>query len=236
MARLASMVAALLVSPAAVSAAGCRLALVLAMDVSSSVDATEDRLQRGGMAAALVSDAVAQAFFASDLPVALAVYEWSGRYNQQLILDWTLMDTRADLLRAAETVAGSKRSHNDFPTAMGYGLGYGAGLLERAPACLYKTLDMAGDGQNNEGFGPQHAYGAFPFDGVTVNGLVVNAADYEAEVGLIAFYRSEVLHGPGAFLIVANGFADYERAMRMKLERELTPPAIGALPAPMDAG
>ncbi|MEM5519721.1 DUF1194 domain-containing protein [Sulfitobacter sp. AS59] len=235
-AGLASLIAALLLLPVAVSAAGCRLALVLAMDVSSSVDAAEDRLQRGGMASALVSDAVAQAFFASDLPVALAVYEWSGRYNQQLILDWTLVDTQADLLRAAETVARSTRSHNDFPTAMGYGLGYGAGLLERAPRCLYKTLDMAGDGQNNEGFGPQHAYGAFPFDGVTVNGLVVNAADYEAEVGLIAFYRAEVLHGPGAFLVVANGFEDYERALRIKLERELTPPAIGMLSAPLGAG
>lgn len=235
-AGLASLIAALLLLPVAVSAAGCRLALVLAMDVSSSVDAVEDRLQRGGMASALLSDAVAQAFFASDLPVALAVYEWSGRYNQQLILDWTLVDTQADLLRAAETVASSTRSHNDFPTAMGYGLGYGAGLLERAPACLYKTLDMAGDGQNNEGFGPQHAYGAFPFGGVTVNGLVVNAADYEAEVGLIAFYRAEVLHGPGAFLVVANGFEDYERALRMKLERELTPPAIGMLSAPLGAG
>mgnify|MGYP003629894082 CR=1 FL=1 len=234
--RVASLATALLVCPVAVAAAGCRLALVLAMDVSSSVDAAEDRLQRGGMASALVSEAVERAVFASDLPVALAVYEWSGRYNQQLILDWSLIDTRADLLRAAETVARSKRSHNDFPTAMGYGLGYGAGLLERAPSCLYKTLDMAGDGQNNDGFGPQHAYAAFPFEGVTVNGLVVNAADYEAEVGLIAFYRAEVLHGPGAFLVVANGFEDYERAMRIKLERELTPPAIGMLTAPVDAG
>ncbi|MFT7441214.1 MAG: hypothetical protein ACI83E_002716, partial [Sulfitobacter sp.] len=110
--RVASLATALLVCPVAVAAAGCRLALVLAMDVSSSVDAAEDRLQRGGMASALVSDAVERAVFASDLPVALAVYEWSGRYNQQLILDWSLIDTRADLLRAAETVARSKRSHN----------------------------------------------------------------------------------------------------------------------------
>jgi hypothetical protein len=231
-----SLTAGLLVSPVAASAAGCRLALVLAMDVSSSVDAAEDRLQRGGMASALISDAVAKAFFASDLPVALAVYEWSGRYNQELILDWTVIDTQTDLLRAAETVATSRRSHNDFPTAMGYGLGYGAGLLERAPACLYQTLDMAGDGQNNEGFGPQAAYSEFPFAGVTVNGLVVNAADFEAETGLIAFYQAEVLHGPGAFMVVANGFHDYERAMRIKLERELTPPAIGLLDMPEGAG
>ena len=226
----------LLSLPLAASAAGCRLALVLAMDVSSSVDATEDTLQRKGLAAALISDSVRKAFFASDLPVALAVYEWSGRYNQEMVLDWLMIDSQAALLTAAETVAASSRSHNDFPTAMGYALGYGANLFERAPQCLSKKLDMAGDGQNNEGFGPQLAYAEFPFDDVTVNGLVVNAADFEAEVGLISFYQGEVLHGPGAFMVIANGFDDYERAMKIKLEREVGPPAIGALPHPENAG
>lgn len=218
------------------AAVECRLALALAIDVSSSVDATEDTLQRGGVVAALTAPEVEAAFFAADLPVALAVYEWSGRYNQEIILDWTMIDSRAALLDAAEVVARSKRSHNDFPTAMGYALGFGAQLLERGPACLRKTLDMAGDGQNNEGFGPQNAYREFPFEGVTVNGLVVNAADFEGEVGLIAFYQGEVMHGPGAFVIVADGFEDYERAMRRKLERELAPPAIGALDGTEDAG
>lgn len=214
----------------------CRLALALALDISSSVDAGEDALQRGGIVAALTAPEVEAAFFAADLPVAIAIYEWSGRYNQQVIVDWTMIDSHAELLRVAGQVAASTRSHNDFPTAMGYALGFGAQLLTRAPDCLYKTLDMAGDGQNNEGFPPASAYREFPFDGVTVNGLVVNGADFEGEVGLIAFYQGEVLHGPGAFLIVADGFEDYERAMRRKLERELAPPAIGALPALENAG
>lgn len=214
----------------------CRLALALALDISSSVDAREDTLQRSGIVAALTSPEVEAAFFAADLPVALAVYEWSGRYNQEMVLDWVMIDSPAALLRAAEVVAASKRSHNDFPTAMGYGLGYGAQLLARSPDCLRKTLDMAGDGQNNEGFPPASAYREYPFQGVTVNGLVVNAADFEGEVGLIAFYRGEVIHGPGAFLIVADGFDDFERAMRRKLERELTPPAIGALRQTGNAG
>ncbi|MCV3270449.1 DUF1194 domain-containing protein [Roseobacter sinensis] len=227
MIRAALCAGAVLAAPAA---AECRLALVLALDVSSSVDAAEDALQRGGLVAALTAPEVEAAFFASDDPVALAVYEWSGRYNQELLLDWTLIDSRARLHHVAETLARSIRSHNDFPTAMGYALGYGSRLLERAPSCLHRTLDMAGDGQNNEGFSPALAYAEFPFDGVTVNGLVVNGADYEAETGLIAFYQSQVLHGPGAFLEIAQGFEDYERAMRRKLERELSPPVIGALP------
>jgi len=211
------------------AAAQCRLALALALDVSSSVDADEDTLQRGGLASALIAPEVQQAFFASGQIVALAVYEWSGRYNQNLLLDWRLIRNRADLLEAAERLGRSRRIHDDFPTAMGYALGYGAGLLARAPACLSHTLDLAGDGENNEGFAPAIAYKAFPFAEVTVNGLVVNGADYEAEVTLIDFYRSEVLHGPGAFLEIAQGFDDYERAMRRKLLRELSLPAIGAL-------
>lgn len=228
--------AALMLAALPVSAAECRLALALAVDISSSVDATEDTLQRSGIVAALTSPEVEAAFFASDLPVALAVYEWSGRYNQEIILDWMMIDSRSALLRAAEVVAASTRSHNDFPTAMGYALGFGAQLLARSPDCLRKTLDMAGDGQSNEGFPPASAYREFPFQGVTVNGLVVNAADFEGEVGLIAFYSGEVIYGPGAFLIVADGFDDFERAMRRKLERELTPPAIGALDMEGDAG
>jgi hypothetical protein len=169
--------------------------------------------------------------------VALAVYEWSGRYNQELLLDWTIIRNRAALLFAADRIATSKRSHNDFPTAMGYALGYGAGVMERAPTCRYKTLDMAGDGQNNEGFSPSQAYAAFPFEDITVNGLVVNGADFEAETGLIAFYKGQVIRGPGAFVEIANGFEDYERAMRRKLERELTPPVIGESPwAPAPKG
>ncbi len=200
------------------------------------MDATEDQLQRGGLVAALTSPEVRAAFFAVDAPVALAVFEWSGRYNQEVVLDWILIDSPAALLTAAETIAASKRSHNEFPTAMGYALGYGSEMLRRAPNCLYQTIDMAGDGQNNEGFGPQLAYREFDFADITVNGLVVNAAEFASETQLIEFYQNEVLWGPGAFMEVAQGFEDYERAMRRKLERELTPPVIGGLIDKRQAG
>jgi len=227
-----ALVLVLMLVPSSVLAE-CRLALLLALDVSSSVDAREDTLQRGGVVSALTAPEVARAFFATDEPVALAVYEWSGRYNQEVVLDWTMIRGEGDLVAAAEVVADSERSHNDFPTAMGYALGFGAGMFARAPVCLRQTLDMAGDGQNNEGFGPSQAYREFPFQGITVNGLVVNAAHFEGEVGLIAFYKGQVRRGPGSFVEIADGFEDYERAMRRKLERELTPPAIGFV-APID--
>lgn len=217
------------VAAAPSTAAECRLALLLALDISSSVDASEDALQRGGLAAALRAPEVRAAFLAVDLPVALAVYEWSGRYNQKVILDWVLIDDPAEIDRAADQIAASRRSQTEYPTAMGYALGYGAGMLSRGPHCLTRTIDVAGDGRNNDGFPPASAYAAFPFDGVTVNGLVVDAAEFGAEADLVPFYRDQVLRGPGAFLELADGFEDYERAMRRKLERELRPPTVGAL-------
>lgn len=224
----AIIVSALMALPCA--AADCRLALLLAIDVSSSVDAREDALQRAGLAAALQAPTVRKALFSGGPPVALAAYEWSGRTNQRVIVDWTLIAHPADLAVVTNAIATSLRSQNEFPTAMGFALGYGAGLLGRAPDCWYKTIDMAGDGKNNEGFGPAQAYAHFPFRGVVVNGLVVNAAEFEAETDLIAFFREEVLHGPGAFLEIAEGYDDYERAMRRKLERELSPRIIGQAP------
>ena len=225
----AALMVAILAAPAA---ANCRLALVLALDVSSSVDQTEDGLQRHGLAAALIAPEVEAAFFSSDQSVALAVFEWSGRYNQQMVLDWSLINTPSDLLNAAAIVGRSKRGTDNYPTAMGYALGFGAGLLQRAPSCLFQTIDMAGDGENNEGFPPRTAYAEFPLAGVTVNGLVISAPEVEAVADLAGYYRSEVLHGPGAFLELAQGFDDYERAMRRKLERELQPRTIGGLVAP----
>ncbi|EEE36696.1 von Willebrand factor type A domain prot [Rhodobacteraceae bacterium KLH11] len=199
----------------------CRLALALAMDISTSVNATEDALQRQGLAAALIAPEVQKAFFLSPQPVALAAYEWSGSFNQKLLLDWQVIRTTADLTAAAHRIGVSERSTNDSPTAMGHALAYGAALMQRAPRCLFQTIDISADGKNNDGYGPQIAYKHFPFSTTTVNGLVINASDFEGEVDLIPFFRDQVLHGPGAFLEVASGFDDFERAMRRKLEREL---------------
>jgi uncharacterized protein DUF1194 len=228
--RAATLIALALATPAAPARSQeCRLALVLAIDVSSSIDAVEDRLQRNGLAAALIAPEVQRAALSAPQPVAIAVYEWSGRYNQTVLADWRLINCPADLLVIADSIAGSQRSEDAFPTAMGYALGFGANMLRRAPDCLYRTLDMAGDGENNEGFRPAQAYAAFPFGGVTVNGLVVAEPAPERRGALLNFYRSEVLRGPGAFLEEARGFEDYQRAMRRKLERELGVRAIGAL-------
>lgn len=80
----------------------------------------------------------------------------------KVLLDWTLINNQSDLLFAAQTLAASIRSQTEFPTAMGYALGYGAGMFKRAPPCLRQTLDMASDGENNEGFPPLQPIRRFP--------------------------------------------------------------------------
>ena len=220
----------LLASPAS----ACRLALLLALDVSSSVDADEDKFQRGGLAKALLDADVQAAIFASPDPVALSVFEWSGRYNQVELLPWTLLSTKAALMDAAARIDSSARGHNDFPTALGYALGYGATRFKDAPTCLFKTIDVSGDGENNDGFGPADAYAAFDFEDITVNGLAIDTDGAGASSPLVLYYKRAVMHGPGAFVEVADGFSDYARAMRRKLIRELSAMMIGQAVMPKE--
>lgn len=203
----------------------CRLALLLALDVSASVDANEYALQQSGLAAALISPQVRQGFFNGPGPVALAIYEWSGRFQQDTVLDWTLIETEADLVRAAEIVASTTRRTTDFPTAIGYAIGHAASMFARAPACLFQTLDISGDGQNNDGFPPASAYEHFPLDGVTVNGLAIGGASRLIE----EYYADEIIRGPGAFVEYARNHDDFADAMQRKLERELRAMILGGL-------
>lgn len=207
------------------AADACRLALVLALDVSNSVDANEDALQRGGLAAALRVPAVRDAFFGSEVPVALSVFEWSGRHHQRLLQDWVLIDSPATLDQVATQIATTQRSESEFATAIGYALGYSAGLLDRAPRCDAQTIDISGDGVNNDGFTPHASYEAFDLEGVIVNGLVIDVPEDAAlrvdRLDLPTYYDLHVINGPGAFIEVATGFDDFARAMEVKLIREL---------------
>ncbi len=222
--KWAALFAGLFAAPAE---AACRLALVLALDVSSSVDAQEYDLQRKGLATALDAPDIRQAILRGEGDVALAVYEWSGRDRQKLHLDWTVLRSHADITRAAALLAGMERSTAEFPTALGAALGYGAQVMTRAPDCARRVIDVSGDGVNNEGFAPALAYRHFPFQNITVNGLVILGHD----AAVLRHYREEVLRGPGAFLEVADGFEDFRRVMARKLFREINDIMLGALPA-----
>jgi Ca-activated chloride channel family protein len=202
---------------AAAQVAACRLALAFAMDASASVDEAEYRLQLDGLAAGLHDPAVRAAILGPGGGVALSAYEWSGTHQQVTIAPWALITTDRVLDTFAAQLTAHPRSYTEVPTAIGYALGYGAVLLKDAPPCQRRVIDISGDGLSNDGFGPDAAYRAFDFDGVTVNGLVIGGEDLE----LISFYQFTVAHGPGAFVEVARDYTNYSRAMRRKLLREV---------------
>jgi len=218
-------------STAAVQAQSyCRLALILAMDISSSVSDEDFQLQQSGLASALLSQDVVNAIFNGGYGyVSLAVFEWSGRYQQDLVLDWTPLVDRAALDAAVYTILNTKRSYREFPTAIGNALGFGAEMFERVPTCTRKVIDVSGDGVNNEGLDPNIAFQQFALSDVTVNGLGIAESDPD----VAQYYNKKVLHGPLRFLEVAKGFADFERAMTQKLLREISELVIGVAPLPI---
>ncbi|MSU87997.1 DUF1194 domain-containing protein [Rhodobacteraceae bacterium 2CG4] len=217
---------AVLLALAGPAAAQCRLALTLALDVSSSVDAREYRLQLEGLARAFEDRQVRAALFA--LPsevVALQVYEWSGIGQQALVQDWVELRGAADLDRLVARLRTRERGFADAPTALGAALRYGLAQLRRAPACAARKIDVSGDGQSNVGPPPQALRIPPALADLTINGLAIESD----EVALARYYRSFVVRGPGAFVEVAADFDDYARAIRAKLIRELGVPRLGAL-------
>lgn len=203
--------------PGMAAAQDCRLALLLALDVSSSISPQEDELQRLGLARALTAPGVVEAIFAEpDRPIALSVYEWSGRDQHSVLLDWSLITSPRELDAAATQIAESTRGYDNYPTSLGPALGYAHGQFRRAPACARFTLDISGDGLSNDGYDPATAYANFDFTGITVNALVVgNEGDVRR------YFTREVIRGPGAFIQPASDYEDFERAMARKLRREL---------------
>jgi hypothetical protein len=234
--RMLGSVAAVLglLSPA--QAGDCRLALVLALDVSSSVSDDEDWLQREGLARALVTPEVRQAFLARG-PVALFAFEWSGPNQQMPILPWQMITSLEDLARASASISSPRddtpRLHHE--TAVGSALAFAATALKAGPDCWAQTVDVSSDGINSAGAEPRAIYEWPQFRNVTVNALVIGGASSEqnrpVHDALVTWFEDEVLHGPGAFCILARGYQDYERAMSAKLRRELEVPVVSGGPA-----
>lgn len=215
--------------PSLVNAA-CRQALVMALDVSSSVDEQEYALQMQGLAGALLDTDVQALLLAQpSAPIVFSVFEWSGRLNQRLIVKQVRLKSSIDLVRIAATLIRQTRPTTTQPTAIGHALQFGGQLLAAGPDCWHKTIDISGDGKNNDGFSAKRGKQAAVFSDITVNGLVIGTDApspdrvVENEIGeLTSYFRHVVIHGPDAFIETALGFKDFEAAMKRKLLRELS--------------
>ena len=126
--------------------AECRLALALATDVSRSIDAADFRVQTEGLALALADSEVQRAILQGGGTVALAVYQWSGAAHQEILHDWVLVDGPEALDRVIWSVLAARQPERRQLTALGEAMRFGVELLNRAPPCDRRVLDVAGDG------------------------------------------------------------------------------------------
>lgn len=212
-----------LAAPAAAGA--CRLALVLGLDVSGSVNAREYAIQLDGLARALRTEAVQDALLAvPGAPVAAYAFEWSDADHQAPIAAWAMLDTPERIDAFAARLSAHRRSRSEGRTAVDAALSHAARSLAVAPACARQVIDLSGDGANNVAVEPDPLRARLA--GTTINALVIEGATPDP----VAYYRSQVIQGPGAFVARARDFDDYPSVIVGKLLREIEDRAvIGAL-------
>lgn len=224
-------------SSASATQDNCRQALAFGLDISGSVDAVEYRLQLDGLATALTSDAVQDMLFREGAaPIDISVYEWSGPLDQTVILPWHTLSNKQALAQAVATLQSHQRAATSPTTALGSAMLTGVSLLNDRPNCWKRTLDISGDGQANTGPRPQDISNSqIPAD-ISINALVIGpvagtATDQSGDAmkRLSAYFQSNVIRGPQAFVETAQGFNDYAQAMERKILRELTSLAIGSV-------
>ncbi len=215
--------------PLITQAAPCRQALAIGLDVSGSVDAREYQLQVQGLAAALNAPDVRQLLFSMpEAPITLGVFEWSGSQDQHILLPWTILDSPDTLASATTRIRLGMRQAASRTTALGSAMIFAGQWGRPLRHCWTFTVDLTGDGISNEGPRPRDARDAAALTGVGINGLVIGADAptfgdrRQSDIAeLSAYFRAEVIKGPGAFVETALGFENFEQAMTRKLLKEL---------------
>lgn len=201
------------------------IALVLAMDVSASVDFDEFGLMVGGTASAFREpDIVAACTAGPRGAVAVALLLWSGVGSQDVAVPWTRVDGPEAAAALAEAIDATPRIPPPGATAIGEGMAAGLALLGalRAEAARM-VMDVSGDGRHNQGRAPGPVRDLAVEAGVTINGLAILN---EEGPDLLDHYRQEVIGGFGAFVMECPDYPAFAEAIRRKLRRELAAPAL----------
>jgi len=217
------------------------VALVLAADVSRSIDDDEFKLQRQGYAAAITNPRVLQAIAAGQFgAIAICFVEWSGPEEQEVIADWTVIRDGESAAAFAATLLAAPRAFVGR-TAISAALDFSRAYLSKVGATAERRIiDVSGDGTNNSGRSVRDARDEAVAAGVTVNGLaIINEhpnpgyfAHTQPPEGLPEYYRQNVVGGPGAFLMVVQDFNSFGEAISNKLINEIAgsaPPTRAAI-------
>jgi hypothetical protein len=216
------------------------LLLVLAADVSRSVNQPKFQLQREGYAQAIADKRVLEAVSSGrHRRIAVCFVEWSGVSAQRLVIDWTIIDGPDSARKFGDQLLELPRSFAERTSISG-GIDFSMMMLERAPfSAARQTIDVSGDGTNNSGRDVTLARDEAVAKGVTINGLVIlsdrpmawNPEHTNPPGGLENYFRKNVVGGPGAFVIVAENFNSFGQAIIRKLIAEIAeapePPAAG---------
>jgi len=225
-----TLVALALIQPAPARAQQVDLLLVLAADVSRSVDHQKFELQRQGYAAAISNPQVLEAIRSGiHGKIALNFLEWSGVGAQKVVIDWTVIDGRESARRFGDQLVEAPRSFADRTSISG-GIEFSMAQLKRAPfKAPRRTIDVSGDGTNNAGRDVRIARDEAVAEGVTINGLVIlsqsqvpwNPEHTNPPGGLEKYYRDNVTGGPGSFVVAADGFESFGKAIIKKMIAEI---------------
>lgn len=222
-------------SPASAEDTPVDLELVLAVDVSRSMTAREQEIQRRGYAEALVSEEVIAAIKNGGYGrIALTYVEWAGALLQNTVVDWTLISSREDIeafvAKLSVNLPDSLRR-----TSISGAIEYAIPLFDRNGfAGLRRVIDISGDGPNNDGGLVTNSRDKAVSRGIVINGLPLMTregmgAQWHLD-DLDVYYKECVIGGTGSFVIPVLDWADFPQAVRRKLVLEvsgiLTGPAI----------
>jgi hypothetical protein len=202
------------------------LLLVLAVDVSRSIDDDEARLQREGYRSAVTDVRVLEAIQSGMTgAIAVAYVEWAGSDYQRLVIPWTRIGSPVEARAWAEELEKAPRVALSWTSISG-GLDFSMRTLSESPfEGTRRVIDVSGDGVNNSGLAVEQVRDRLVAQGITINGLpIMNdrpTFGRPSPMPLDQYYRESVIGGDGAFLIAAEDFTSFGNAVRRKLVREI---------------
>ena len=203
------------------------LELVLAVDVSHSIDAKEARLQREGYLVALVHPRVIDAIQSGPLGrIAVTYIEWADSHYQTTVVDWMLIDDAASA-RAFATALATAPRHSANWTSISAAIDYAAKQFDVNDFDgTRRVIDVSGDSANNSGPPMAAARNRAVAAGITINGLPIlndrlTRFGWPPEADVDVYYERFVIGGPGAFVIVAKDFNAFASAIQSKLIMEI---------------
>lgn len=222
-------------APAATAEDQVDLELVLAVDVSYSMDPEEQALQRDGYAAAMTSREFLDALRLGPTGrIAVAYVEWAGDTEQKVVVDWRIIDGPASAKAFADTLL-SQPIRRVYRTSISGGILFSADQFDmNRYNGLRRVIDVSGDGVNNQGPPVNIARDSVVQRGITINGLPLvlkrstNSAIDVPELDV--YYEDCVIGGAGAFVIPVKDISEFARAVKTKLVLEVAGVMPKALP------